>query len=299
MKPKNVKFPNNLWFNLLMGITFALIWSSAFTSARIIVQETPPLTISALRFLLAGTFAVLIAKIFGQSWHLTRKQWQATGILGLCQNTLYLGLFFIGMQWIEASLAVIIASTLPLLVGLFNRCFFGTLIQPLGLLGLIIGFLGVSIIMIDRFNGNADLRGVIACSAGVIAFTFATISVRNAASSGNVLMIVGLQMIIGGVTLALISLLIESWTINWSIKVFFAFAYTTIVPGLIATWIWFKLLDRIGTTRASTFHFLNPFFGILIATNILDEALSLNDYIGAAIISIGILAVQISKLKQS
>lgn len=31
-------------------------------------------------------------------------------LLGLCQNALYLGLTFIAMQWIEASLAAIIAA---------------------------------------------------------------------------------------------------------------------------------------------------------------------------------------------
>ena len=118
---------------------------------------------------------------------------------------------------------------LILLVGLFNRCFYGTLIRPLGLLGLIIGFSGVSVIMIDRFNGTVDIRGVLACSTGVIAFTFATVFVRSAASGGNVLMIVGLQMIVGGLTLAIISLFIENWTINWSTSVFFAFTYTFII----------------------------------------------------------------------
>ena len=45
----------------IMGFVFALIWSSAFTSARIIVQVAPPLSISALRFLIAGLIAVSIA----------------------------------------------------------------------------------------------------------------------------------------------------------------------------------------------------------------------------------------------
>ena len=56
-------------------------------------------------------------------------------------------------------------------------------------------------------------------------------------------------------------------------------------------------LGRIGATEASTFHFLNPFFGVAIAALILDEAMSFYDYFGVAVISFGILAVQISKLQ--
>ena len=37
-----------------MGLLFALIWSSAFTSARIIVADAPPLAISSIRFFIAA-----------------------------------------------------------------------------------------------------------------------------------------------------------------------------------------------------------------------------------------------------
>ncbi len=37
-----------------MGLAFALMWSSAFTSARIIVADASPLFALALRFLISG-----------------------------------------------------------------------------------------------------------------------------------------------------------------------------------------------------------------------------------------------------
>ena len=56
------------------------------------------------------------------------------------------------------------------------------------------------------------------------------------------------------------------------------------------------LVDRIGAVRASTFHFLNPFFGILIAATILGEPITFMDIIGVIIIAIGILAVQLARI---
>ena len=78
-----------------------------------------------------------------------------------------------------------------------------------------------------------------------------------------------------------------------------AMAYTTLAPGLLATWIWFALVARIGAVRAATFHFLNPFFGVAIAAVLLGETLGLMDLVGVAIIMVGILAVQLSKSKPS
>ena len=282
-----------------MGLLFALIWSSAFTSARIIVADASPLMISSLRFAIAGTIGVIIARALGQSWHLTPAQWRATIIFGLCQNALYLGLNFTAMTTIEASLASIIASTMPLIVALLGWAVKGEKLSPMGTIGLIVGFGGVLLIMAGRLSNGVDLFGVLLCVIGALALAIATLAVRNASSGGNVIMIVGLQMYVGAITLFFASLVFETWTVNWNPKMLIAFIYTILAPGLFATWIWFALVARIGAVKAATFHFLNPFFGVAIAAMILGEKLGFWDIVGVAVICAGILAVQLSKQSHS
>ncbi len=283
---------------IAMGLAFAVMWSSAFTSARIIVASAPPLTALSLRFLISGILGVLIARALGQSWHLTRGQWRATIIFGICQNALYLGLNFVAMQTVEASLAAIIASTMPLLVGLASWVLFGERIGPLGAFGLIAGVIGVTIIMGSRLQGGADLFGVALCVGGVLALTLATLSVRGATSGGNFLMVVGLQMLVGSAVLGMVGLSTETIEITWSWQLIAAFVYTTLIPGLAATLVWFLLVNRIGAIKAATFHFLNPFLGVLIAALILGESLGLWDMVGVVVVMGGILAVQLSRQKQ-
>ncbi|MBO6885091.1 MAG: DMT family transporter [Marivita sp.] len=280
---------------ILMGLAFAAMWSSAFTSARIIVADAPPLMALALRFAISGALAVLLARMMGQSWQLTRNQWKATIVFGICQNALYLGLNFVAMQRIEASLAAIIASSMPLLVGVAGWVFAGKRISPLGIIGLIAGFCGVVIIMSARLGAGADLVGVGLCLLGVISLTVATLSLSNASSGGNFMMIVGLQMLIGSAVLWPVGLALETATVNMSPKLVLAFIYTTLVPGLMATLVWFWLVNRIGAVKAATFHFLNPFLGVAIAALILSEQLGAMDILGVVIITFGILAVQISR----
>ncbi|TCO69899.1 DMT family transporter [Rhodovulum euryhalinum] len=281
---------------LAMGLAFAFIWASAFTSARMIVADAPPLTALALRFLISGLLGVGIAAALGQSWRLTREQWRATAIFGLSQNGLYLGLNFVAMQTLEASMASIIASTMPLLVALFGWIVLGERVRPLGVLGLVVGFAGVSIIMGSRITAGVDLYGLVLCIAGVFALTAATLAVRTASSGGNVLMIVGLQMLVGAAALGVAALAVgERWEVTWSWTLIAAFAYTTVFPGLVATLIWFLLVRRIGAVRAATFHFLSPFFGVSIAALLLGERLGPLDVTGVAVVMAGILAVQLSK----
>ncbi|MEO1453354.1 MAG: DMT family transporter [Pseudomonadota bacterium] len=275
-----------------MGLAFALMWSSAFTSARIIVADAPPLTTLAVRFAISGVIAVVIARWIGQSWSLTRGQMYATILFGICQNALYLGLNFMAMQTVEASVAAIVASSLPLLVALFGWAVFGERLPPLGIAGLVAGFGGVVLIMGTRIGGGIDLFGLALCGLGALALTFATLAMRGAASGGNVLMVVGLQMLVGSAALGVAGGLTETLEVRWSWQLIAAFTYTTLVPGLAATWVWFTLVGRIGAVRAATFHFLNPFFGVAIAALVLGETLGPADIVGVAIITVGIGAVQ-------
>ena len=280
---------------ILGGLAFAFMWSSAFSSARIIVADASPLMALSARYLISGLLGVGIALALGQSWRLTPAQWRATIIFGILQNAVYLGLNFIAMQTIQASLAAIIASTMPLLVGLATWLILGEKLRPLGMGGLVAGVIGVIVIMSARISGGVDMTGLLLCGIGVVALSAATLLVRGATSGGNFLMVVGLQMLVGCVALTIAMVVFETPYINPSWQLAAAFAYTSLVPGLLATVVWFWLVNRIGATRAATFHFLNPFFGVAIAWILLGEPLGIQDAIGVAIIAIGILAVQISR----
>lgn len=284
---------------ILMGLAFAVMWSSAFTSARIIVADASPLMALSARYLISGLIGVGIALALGQTWRLTPAQWRATIIFGVLQNAVYLGMNFVAMQTVQASLAAIIASTMPLLVGLATWLFLGEKLKPLGIAGLIAGVIGVAIIMGARINGGVDLTGLLLCGVGVVALSAATLLVRGATSGGNFLMVVGLQMLVGCVALSIATLLFETPHISPSWPLALAFLYTCLVPGLLATVVWFWLVNRIGATRAATFHFLNPFFGVAIAWLLLGEPLGVQDIIGVAVIALGILAVQVSRQRRA
>ncbi len=280
---------------IVMGLAFAFMWSSAFTSARIIVAEASPLFSLALRFLISGLLGVMIARALGQSWRLTRGQWYATILFGICQNALYLGLNFVAMQTVEAGLAAIIASSMPLLVALASWLLLGERLRPLGVLGLVAGFAGVGLIMGTRISAGVDLFGVMLCGIGALALAFATLAVRGATSGGNFMMVVGLQMLVGSAILFVAAPLTETIHATLSLRLVAAFAYTTLVPGLAATYVWVVLLHRIGATRAATFHFLNPVFGVAIAAVLLGEKLGPLDIVGVLIVTAGILAVQLAR----
>ncbi len=281
-----------------MGMVFSLLWSSAFATARIIVADAPPLWALTFRFAVSGAIAVAVALALGQEWRMTRPIARSVLVFGLCQNALYLGLNFVALQWVEASLASIIASAMPLIVALLGWLFRGERVAPLGQVGLALGFAGVALIMGSRVTGGASFTGVGLCLVGATALAVATLTVRSVSAGGNLLMVVGLQMWVGSGVLLVVALLTEPLVVHMTPELIAAFAYQLLVPGLFATLLWFTLVKRVGAVRASTFHFLNPFFGVLVAAVLLGEHVSGTDIAGVLIAMMGILAVQWARVAQ-
>ena len=286
--------------SIVMGIAFALMWSSAFSAVKIALVDAPPFLLLAFRFLVAGLGAVVVALALGQRLPGQRRQWIAIVILGLCQNSLYLGLNFKAMTYIPAGLAAIIASSVPLIVALFSRVLLRERLNWLGHAGLAIGFAGVLMIMTHRISGGDNAFGLVLCIIGAAALAIATLIVRGVDLGAGLLMVVGLQMLVGSISLVPVVYLLEDPNaVRVTNSLILAFIYITIVPGVIATLVWFHLVKRIGATRAAAYHFLNPAFGVILASLLLAENISLLDAFGVAIIMASILTVQLSARRKA
>jgi drug/metabolite transporter (DMT)-like permease len=278
------------------GIVFALLWSSAFSVAKILVAHAPPFTISALRFFVAAAIAAAIARALGQPFPRGADAWRRILLLGICQNTLYLGLFFAAMTRIPAALAAIIASAMPLVVAALAPAVVGERVSRREAAGLVAGFAGVAWIMGERLAGGVDLFGVGLAVAGVLALSVATLTVKRGAFGSGLLMVVACQMLVGGLGCVPLALLFEDVTaINLDGEMVAAFAYQVLMPGIVATLIWFWLVGRLTAAGASAFHFLNPIFGVAFAFLLLGEALTPADAVGVVLVAAGILIVNTAR----
>lgn len=277
---------------LILGVGFAVLWSSAFSVAKILVTHAPPFSVSALRFFIASTLAGALALALGQRLPRGWRSWQQIIVLGLCQNTLYLGLFFAAMTSIDAGLAAIIASALPLIVAALAPTLIGERVGVVQAAGLAVGFCGVIWIMSDRILGGVSGAGVVLAILGAVALSFATLTVKRGQFGTGLLMVVACQMFVGAVGCVPIALLLEDVTaFDLQPVAIAAFVYQVVFPGIVATLVWFALVGRLTATGASAFHFLNPMLGVGFAWALLGEPLSAADAVGVALVALGILIV--------
>ena len=278
--------------HFLLGVGFAFIWASAFPSAKIAVQYCPPFFFLFFRFSIAGLLSIILGAYLGQSFQFDRRSMMLIIVFGLIQNGLYLGLIFLALTKIDANIAVIIASILPLTVAFFSRILFKTKMSLLGFCGLVVGLLGVLLIMLQRVEREYEVFGISLCLLGLLATTFSTLIVSKInINQKNILIVVGLQMLAGSLFLLPLSYFVEVWSVTFNTSFLITFLYIAAFPGIIGPVIWFYLQKEIGAVRYSSFHFLVPFFGIGISYFLLGETLTFIDTVGVLIIILGLYLV--------
>ena len=277
----------------LLGLSFCVLWSSAFIAAKFGLTAAPPLAQLTVRFLFAGAVLWAGMLILGKKWPAERRD-VVTGIaLGVLNNSAYLGLFYIAMQSITAGLAALIAALTPLATVFLAQPLLGEKITKRALMGVTLGLAGAAIVLRERVGSGADdVTGVVLGGIAMLCLTSGTILYRKRGSHSDPFVMVTVQTIASGLVLLPFSLAMEDWgSIQLNMTFFLSVAYLSIMLSVVALLIWFRMIRIAGASRASAFHFLNPGLGMLFAFLILGEPLSVIDLAGLVPIVFGIILV--------
>jgi drug/metabolite transporter (DMT)-like permease len=273
-------------------ILYIFLWASAFVPSRMVSVSAPPLWILAIRFTLAGGALLLGGRIAGIKFP-RRRQWLPLALLGLCGNTLYLGLTYLALRHLSSGMGAIVASTNPLLLALAAPSLLGEPLTRRKLLGMVLGFSGVLITMHTRATTTtARPVDVLLAFLGVVAFVASTIIYKRMTDRPHQLMVNAAQLFCAG-------LLCVPWAlvqhgsphVEFTQRVVLALAWLILVMSIGASLLWFWLLRHGDASKVSAWYFLTPVFGLLTGAVVLGEKLYATDALGLAVIALGLLLV--------
>lgn len=273
------------------GLAFSIIWSSAFVAGKVGLHYAGPLTILAMRFLAAGLLLAAVCALQGRRLGGMTLPGR-TLVAGVLYNAVYLGLAYWGMQATPAALTSILVSTCPLLTLLFAALIGGERLTSAKILGVGLGLTGVVWITQHRLAvDHLDPLSLAAILAGTLALALGTVLTKRVAGSQDMLVAVTLQMLCSGLVLLLPAWGWEGLRFENAAGLWWSLAYSAGVASLGTTLLMFWMLRHGQAGTASSFHFLNPFFGTLFAVVLLGEPLYASDLLGVVPIAVGIVLV--------
>ena len=272
-------------------VALAALWGGSFLFMRIAAPEFGPLALTALRVAGATMFLLPLLAWHGQT-ALLRTHWQAVAVVGLVNSALPFTLFTIAALALNTGLSAILNSTAPLWAAVIGALWLHDRLSASRVLGLAIGFAGVLFLAWDKASFKPGEHGVsagaaiAACIAATLCYGFAANYTKRALQGVPPLAVATGSQLAAALLLAVPALAawpttLPSATAWWSVLVL-----AVLCTG-VAYLMYFRLIARLGPSRAISVTFLIPLFGALWGALFLGEAVTPAMWLGGAVILVG------------
>jgi drug/metabolite transporter (DMT)-like permease len=277
--------------DILLGLIFVILWSSASIAAKVGIRDAAPLTMLDLRFFLAG--AALLTYAYGFRRDTPRPKtgdWKHIIVLGLTNSTGYLGLSWLAFTQVPAGLFGLFIAMNPLIVAVLSWLWLKRPITRNEVIGIALGAAGLVVAATPRVQGKeATPIGIAMVVAAMVIYSFGSVYFKWSKLQIGGLALNAWQVMIGAVTLLPIALYANhAQPINVTPSFVFALAWSVIAVSIVANLLWFWLLKK-DALRASMWLFLNPVSGYVLAALILGEAIRVTDMIGLVLVMAGLM----------
>lgn len=279
----------------LLLILTTLFWSGNFVLSRGMHAAIPPLALSFWRWLVALLLLLFLARhhLVREVPLLRRHAWFIV-IQGLLGVTGFNTLLYLAMQQTTAINAVLINSSMPVLIVLFSWLLHGETMRPRQYLGVFLSLIGVLAIIARGQPANLHWfrfnQGDLLVLAAAMVWALYSINLRRYPGQLHPLAYLTAIAAVGLAAIVPLYLceLLRGITFAPTLPVLLTIAYVALFASVLAFVFWNRAVRAIGANRAGPFIHLMPVFSILLAEIFLDESLSLGHLPGIALIFIGI-----------
>jgi len=272
--------------NILIGILFAMLWSSAAVATKFGVLSVPPLILANARFFIAGFLLLLYAAIWGKIYRVpTRAEFKHLAIFGFFNTTLYLGVYVYAMKYTSAGIGSLAVSTNPLIIILLSSWLMGRKATLKEWISIALGIAGVAVATLPLLdNAQTSLGGLALLSLSMIAVSYASVYYAKVKWRLSNILINGWQVTLGGIILMPFTFFLsEGSQINLDTQFLYSVLWLSVAVSVVGLICWFHLLS-IDPVKASLWLFLCPAFGFLYAWWLMDEPITLYTYVGTAMV---------------
>lgn len=272
--------------NILIGILFAMLWSSAAVATKFGVLSVPPLILANARFFIAGFLLLLYAAIWGKNYRVpTRAEFKQLAIFGFFNTTLYLGVYVYAMKYTSAGIGSLAVSTNPLIIILLSSWMMGRKATLKEWISIALGIAGVAVATLPLLdNAQTSLGGLALLSLSMIAVSYASVYYAKVKWRLSNILINGWQVTLGGIILMPFTFFLsEGSQITLDTQFLYSVLWLSVAVSVVGLICWFHLLS-LDPVKASLWLFLCPAFGFLYAWWLMDEPITLYTYVGTAMV---------------
>ncbi|MDQ7817565.1 MAG: EamA family transporter [Melioribacteraceae bacterium] len=277
-------------------ISICIIWGTTYLAIRIGVEDLPPILFAGLRWLIAGPILFVFLRLKGMP--LPKKEdIIPMAIVGLALLGIGNGFVVFAEQSIPSGLTSLLITTVPFwIVGLETLMPKGARMNLTILFGLLLGLTGIVLIFGGDLDSLLDPKffvGVISLMIAVVGWSAGTLYSKYKKVSVHPLMGASVQMMIAGVVLTILGISLgESSSFHFSQDSLIAFVYLIIFGSIIGYTSYIYAIAHLPVSLVSTYAYVNPIIALFLGWLVLNEKITIEIFIAAAIILAGVALVK-------
>jgi drug/metabolite transporter (DMT)-like permease len=272
-----------------MLIVLSAIWGASYMFIRVAAPVVGPFPLMAARVIVAGAALVALAVAIG---HVppVKGRVRAYLLLGLVNAAVPFTLIAAAELYVTASLAGIVTTTAPLFSALVAALWLRTPLTARTVGGLLLGTAGVAVLVgWSPLPLTAEvLLAVAALTIAAFCYGLGAVYTRVAFRDVPPLGLATAQQAAASAELLLPAVATAPAAWPSDPAVLGSIAALALASTALAYLIYFRLIERVGPTRALTVSILVPFFGVLWGVVFLGEAVTPGTFVGLTIVLLGV-----------
>ena len=275
------------WLTPIELLLLGAVWGASFMFMRVAAPEFGTVPLVEMRLSLGA--AVLLPFLI-RAWHkMPRGRWPMLALIGTINSAIPFALFAWAAQHAPAGVGAISNAMTVLFTALVAVAFFDEKIGLRRGSALVVGFIGIIVLASSKIAGASVTEAVIAGTLASLSYGVGANLVRK--------FLTGMPTTaIAAATLSCAALITLPFAIAYwpeqpiSARAWGSAAMLGAVCTGLAFALFYRLINRVGASRAVTVTYLIPVFGVLWAWWLLDEPLTISMAV-AGVLIVGSVAI--------
>ncbi|MBP7527857.1 MAG: EamA family transporter [Syntrophorhabdaceae bacterium] len=268
------------------------IWGANLVAVKFLLGDLSPVNVILIRFITGSVLLFLLLFFLEDVKVPPRDIWRLT-LLGAVGIALYQFLFTFALKYTSAVNVGILINMSPIYGGFLSSLFGYEKFVKKRLLAIVTGFIGVYILMTKgdwaSFMGG-DVAGNVLALLASLSWALYTILSKPLLEKHSPLKVTAYSMAAGSILLGFFVPSFFDWgelarlsLTGWLIVIF-----SIIFSIVVAFFLWYRGVARIGASRTMIYQYCVPAFGAIAAYFVLSETLHFSQLIGGSIIFLSV-----------
>jgi drug/metabolite transporter (DMT)-like permease len=276
----------------ILPFAFIFLYGSGFIFTQYGLQNSSPMAFLGIRFFIAFWILLIIAYVLKVPFPKSKKEFFPIALAGsLTVGTFSIGVFLSINYGISGALNALIIALQPITVTFLALKFLNEEMNKRVLLGLIIGFIGVSFVVISRLDISFDsIIGVFWSVVALLGLSFGSLYQKKYCSHMN-LYSGGAIQTLSSTILVLPFLFFEDIHINLNGEFIIALLYMAIGVSIGALSLLYIMIKNGEVSKVSSIFYLVPVSAAIVSYFLLGDKIEFSEIIGIITIIIGIILI--------